>query len=88
MNFSGWEIILVVAVLFLLFGASRLPQLAKSIGQSKRAFKEGLEEAEREAKLEDEEKQKLSAAEVPKITSLTDEELAAEMLKREQVKQV
>lgn len=46
--FSGWEIVLVVAVLFLLFGASRLPQLAKSLGQSRRAFKEGLEEAEKE----------------------------------------
>ena len=46
--FSGWEIVLVVAVLFLLFGASRLPQLAKSLGQSRRAFKEGLAEVENE----------------------------------------
>ncbi len=53
--FSGWEIVLVVAVLFLLFGASRLPKLAKSLGQSRRAFKEGLEEAEKELKGEDEE---------------------------------
>ncbi len=42
------EIILIVLALFLLFGASRLPKLAKSLGQSRRAFKEGLEEAERE----------------------------------------
>ncbi|MDH3492010.1 MAG: twin-arginine translocase TatA/TatE family subunit [Acidobacteriota bacterium] len=48
--FSGWEIVLVVAVLFLLFGASRLPKLAKSLGQSRRAFKEGLEEMENELK--------------------------------------
>ena len=39
------ELLLVVAVIFLLFGATRLPQLAKSLGQSKRAFKEGLEES-------------------------------------------
>jgi len=35
-------------VIFLLFGATRLPQLAKALGQSKRAFKEGLDEADRE----------------------------------------
>jgi sec-independent protein translocase protein TatA len=49
------ELLLVVAVIFLLFGATRLPQLAKSLGQSKRAFKEGLEEGEKETpkKVED-----------------------------------
>lgn len=48
MNFGTTEIILVVAVLFLLFGATRLPQLAKSLGQSRKAFKEGMREAEEE----------------------------------------
>jgi sec-independent protein translocase protein TatA len=47
------EIILIVAVLFLLFGASRLPQLAKALGQSRRAFKEGMQEAENELKGEE-----------------------------------
>jgi sec-independent protein translocase protein TatA len=42
------ELLVIAVVIFLLFGATRLPQLAKSLGQSKRAFKEGLEEAERE----------------------------------------
>ena len=37
-------------MIFLLFGATRLPQLAKALGQSKRAFREGLDEAEREAR--------------------------------------
>ena len=54
MNFGTTEIILVVAVLFLLFGASRLPQLAKSIGQSRKAFKEGMREAEEEEPPEEE----------------------------------
>jgi sec-independent protein translocase protein TatA len=44
-------------VIFLLFGATRLPQLAKSLGQSKRAFKEGLDEADRDAAKEAKEKQ-------------------------------
>ena len=42
------ELIAIVVVIFLLFGATRLPQLAKSLGQSKRAFKEGLDEGEKE----------------------------------------
>ena len=50
------EILLIAAVVFLLFGATRLPQLAKSLGQSKRAFKEGLEEGEKDSQKEDKEK--------------------------------
>ena len=42
------EMVLIVLVLFLLFGATRLPQLAKALGQSKKAFREGIEEGERE----------------------------------------
>ena len=40
------EVLIGAAVIFLLFGASRLPQLAKALGQSKKAFKEGLKEGE------------------------------------------
>jgi len=42
------EILVIAVVIFLLFGATRLPQLAKSLGQSKRAFKEGLDEGAKE----------------------------------------
>ena len=41
-------IILVVAAIFLLFGGSKLPQLAKALGQSKKAFKDGLDDASRD----------------------------------------
>ena len=73
------EIILIVAVLFLLFGASRLPQLAKSLGQSRKAFKEGLREAEEE---EAAEKQKLSSADAPAISDVRDEAKVDEMRNR------
>ena len=43
-NPMSW--VLIVGVIFLLFGGAKLPQLAKALGQSKRAFKEGLEESE------------------------------------------
>ncbi len=77
------EIILIVLALFLLFGASRLPKLAKLIGQSRRAFKEGLEEAEREFRGDGENEK----ADVPQITSVSDDELMAEMRKRSEAKQ-
>jgi sec-independent protein translocase protein TatA len=43
------ELIVIVLIIFLLFGATRLPQLAKALGQSKKAFREGIEEGEKEA---------------------------------------
>jgi sec-independent protein translocase protein TatA len=54
-------IILVVAVIFLLFGGSKLPQLAKALGQSKKAFKEGMDESEREERLKPDPRVKLDA---------------------------
>ncbi|MBA2621500.1 MAG: twin-arginine translocase TatA/TatE family subunit, partial [Acidobacteria bacterium] len=48
------EILLIVLALFLLFGASRLPQLAKSFGQTRKAFKDGMREADEEERLEQE----------------------------------
>lgn len=44
------ELVVIAIVIFLLFGATRLPQLAKALGQSKRAFKEGLDEGEKEGR--------------------------------------
>lgn len=84
MNFGTTEIILVVAVLFLLFGASRLPQLAKSLGQSRKAFKEGMREAEEE---EAAERAKLSNVAPPQINQMSDEALADEMRRRAEAKQ-
>jgi sec-independent protein translocase protein TatA len=43
---TEWIVVLVVAAIILLFGGSKLPQLAKALGQSKKAFKEGISEGE------------------------------------------
>lgn len=77
------EIIGIVIVLFLLFGATRLPQLAKSLGQSRKAFKEGM----REAELEEADEKQLTSAEAPKVTEMSDDALAEEMRRRSQVNQ-
>ena len=91
-NFGTTEIILIVAVLFLLFGASRLPQLAKSLGQTRKAFKEGMHEAEEEERIEQEQKKlqtppNTATLNTPQVTTLSDEELLAEMRHRAEVKQ-
>lgn len=59
--FSPTIIIVVVAVIFLLFGGSKLPQLAKALGQSKKAFKEGIEDADREETPKSESRSALSS---------------------------
>ncbi|HVG32826.1 MAG TPA: twin-arginine translocase TatA/TatE family subunit [Pyrinomonadaceae bacterium] len=61
---GGWEWVVILVVILLLFGGSRLPQLAKSIGQSKRAFREGLDADDEEARLEEaRRRERLNAAE-------------------------
>ena len=88
MNLGTTEILLVVAVLFLLFGATRLPQLAKSLGQTRKAFKEGMREAEEEEALETEQRRQISSnPAAPQINAMTDEDLLAEMRRRSEVKQ-
>ena len=37
-----WQILLVLAVLVLLFGANRLPKLARNLGSSLTEFRKGL----------------------------------------------
>ena len=38
-EFSPWHLLIVAAVFMLLFGANKLPQMARSVGQSMRIFK-------------------------------------------------
>jgi sec-independent protein translocase protein TatA len=40
----GWEFLLVLAVVALLFGSSQLPKLARSMGQASKEFRKGLDE--------------------------------------------
>ena len=82
-SFGTTEILLVVAVLFLLFGASRLPQLAKSLGQTRKAFKDGMREAEEEEKAA----QLSPNATPPQVSAMSDEALMEEMRRRAAAKQ-
>ena len=80
-NFGPQELIIILLIIFLLFGATRLPQLAKALGQSKRAFREGLDEAEAEAQ-----RQQLNRAEAAapraELSAVDDEALFEEARRR------
>jgi len=38
-NLTGWHLVIVLAIILLLFGAPKLPALARSVGQSMRILK-------------------------------------------------
>lgn len=38
-NLGGWELIILLGVVVLIFGAKRLPDMARSLGQSARVLK-------------------------------------------------
>jgi sec-independent protein translocase protein TatA len=44
MNLGGPEIIILLAVVLLLFGSSKVPQLARSLGSAKREFETAQKE--------------------------------------------
>jgi sec-independent protein translocase protein TatA len=46
----GPEWIVVIAIVVLLFGAKKLPELARSVGKSTSEFKKGMAEGESETK--------------------------------------
>jgi sec-independent protein translocase protein TatA len=48
------EVILIVLVILLLFGAKRIPELMKSMGKGVKNFKEGMKEVENEINTTDE----------------------------------
>ncbi len=43
------ELLIIAAILLLLFGASKLPKLARSLGSSAREFRKGVEEGAKSA---------------------------------------
>ncbi len=43
-NLTGWHFLIILVVILLLFGAPKLPALAKSIGQSMKILKNEVRE--------------------------------------------
>lgn len=44
MNLGAPELIIVLLIILLIFGGSKLPQLARSLGKAQSEFKKGSEE--------------------------------------------
>ena len=45
---GGWEILIIVFVILLLFGGAKIPELMKGLGKGVKSFKEGLKDDEKE----------------------------------------
>ncbi|MBW3536676.1 MAG: twin-arginine translocase TatA/TatE family subunit [Actinobacteria bacterium] len=43
---GGPELLIVLAIILLLFGSTRLPKLARSLGQASKEFKTGVKEGD------------------------------------------
>ena len=47
MTWGPWQILLVLAIILLLFGGKKLPELAHSLGKSRGEFKKGKAEGDK-----------------------------------------
>lgn len=45
-NLNGWHLVIILFVILLLFGAPKLPGLARSLGQSMKIFKKEISTSE------------------------------------------
>lgn len=50
LNLRGPQLIIILVLIILLFGAKRIPSLMRNLGKSVHAFKQGIAEAETEMK--------------------------------------
>lgn len=56
MNLGATELIIILVIVMLVFGSSRLPKLARSLGQAQKEFKQGVEEGHKGDDAADEKK--------------------------------
>ena len=49
MNVGPFEVIVFLVIVLLLFGANKLPKLARSVGEASKEFKKGVAEASQDS---------------------------------------
>jgi sec-independent protein translocase protein TatA len=49
MNLGPTELIIILVIVLVLFGSTRLPKLARSMGQASKEFKKGTNEGDKSA---------------------------------------
>ncbi|MEM9132882.1 MAG: twin-arginine translocase TatA/TatE family subunit [Actinomycetota bacterium] len=47
-NLRPQELLIILVIVLVLFGGSKLPQLARNLGQAQKEFKTGLDDSEKE----------------------------------------
>ncbi len=47
-NLRGWEWIIILVVILLLFGGKKIPELMKGLGKGVKSFKQGMNEVKEE----------------------------------------
>ena len=53
---TGWEWLIILLVILLLFGGKKIPELMRGLGKGVKSFKQGLNDAKEELnKIDDEE---------------------------------
>ncbi len=55
-NFGGWEWIIILIIVVLIFGVGRISKISGEIGSSIRAFRKGIKGDEEEAPTDDKNK--------------------------------
>ena len=71
-SFGGTELLIALVIILLLFGAKRIPELAKGLGSGMREFKRGTRgEGEIEEKKEEEKKEEdfVGKEDEPKVSA-------------------
>jgi sec-independent protein translocase protein TatA len=56
LGIGSWELLIVLGLVLLLFGGSRIPSLARSLGQSITEFKRGVRGIDEEVESQDNKK--------------------------------
>ena len=69
-KFGGWEILLILVIILIVFGVGKLPQVGNAIGKGLRAFKRGQSgEKDEEAEAEPEAPKKRTVSKSKKTTA-------------------
>lgn len=50
MSIGIWEILLILVIVFVIFGAGKLPQVMSDLGKGVRSLKQGMKEEQEESK--------------------------------------
>lgn len=77
MNLGMPELLILLAIVLLLFGSTRLPKLAKGLGQSIKEFKRGVAQGEADDAVEGARAERLTASRTEFADDLTPRRIGA-----------